>query len=152
MSEILTLERIKLQATATDKLDAIRQAGALLVESGCVEPAYVDGMLAREASMSTYLGNGVAIPHGMFENIADIKQSGICVLQLPDGVLWDEEDDEMAYLVVGIAANSEGHVGILMNLAEVIEEEETADLLAKTPDADVILSYLNREAEMEEDE
>lgn len=150
MSDILTLDRIKLQATATDKLDAIRQAGALLVESGCVEPEYVDGMLAREATMSTFLGNGVAIPHGMYDNIEHIKQSGICVLQLPDGVLWDEEDEEMAYLVVGIAANSDGHVGILMNLAEVIEEEETADLLAKTPDADVILSYLNREAELDD--
>ena len=65
---ILAKELIQLQATAIDKADAIRQAGQLLVYLGCVQPAYVDGMLAREQSMSTYLGSGVSIPHGLFEN------------------------------------------------------------------------------------
>lgn len=141
---ILAENRIHLQATATDKLDAIRQAGELLVNSGCVTSAYVNGMLAREETMSTYLGNGVAIPHGQYDNIPDILQTGISVLQLPTGVEWEE--GEMAYLVIGIAAKSDEHIGILSNLAEAIEDEETAAELAQTSDPNVILTYLNREA------
>lgn len=141
---ILSENRIQLQATASDKSDAIRQAGMLLVNSGCVKPGYVDGMLAREETMSTYLGNGVAIPHGQFENIADIVQTGISVLQLPEGVEWEE--GEMAHLIIGIAAQSDDHISILSNLAEAIEDEDVAAELAQTNDPSVILSYLNREA------
>lgn len=144
---ILSANRIQLQATAQDKADAIRQAGNLLVHSGCVKPEYVNGMLAREETMSTYLGNGVAIPHGQYDNLPDIVQTGISVLQLPGGVEWEE--GEMAYLVIGIAAQSDEHIGILSNLAEAIEDEDVAAELAQTTDPDVILSYLNRET-MEE--
>src|SRR6056297_1693059 len=100
---ILAINRIQVGASAVDKFDAIRKAGGLLVTSGCVKPAYIDGMLAREATMSTYLGNGVAIPHGEYENRGDINSTGISVLQLPEGVAW--EDEEKAYLVIGIAAS-----------------------------------------------
>jgi mannitol/fructose-specific phosphotransferase system IIA component len=137
---ILALDRIKLGATAVDKADAIRQSGELLVQSGCVQPAYVNGMLAREATMSTYLGNGVSIPHGEFENRADILQTGISVLQLPDGVEW--EDGEKAYLVIGIAASSDEHVNVLSNLAEVIEDEDKTEELIKTTDPALILTSL----------
>ena len=146
---ILSEDRIRLQATATDKADAIRQAGELLVSSGCVAPDYVKGMLAREETMSTYLGNGVSIPHGQFDDIALIKTTGISVLQLPAGVEWEE--GEMAHLIIGIAAKSDEHIGILSNLAEAIEEEETAEMLAQTTDPQVILEYLNREPVLEED-
>ena len=142
---ILSEERIRLKATATDKADAIRQAGELLVATGCVKPAYVDGMLTRESTMSTYIGNGVAIPHGMHDNIGDILVSGISVLQLPEGVAWDE--GEVAYLVVGIAAGSDEHMNILMNIAEVVEDEESAAMLASIDDASVLLERLNREPE-----
>ena len=153
MTDILTSDRISLQATVADKADAIRQAGGLLVESGCVAQAYVDGMLKREETMSTFLGNGVAIPHGMHENVDDVKETAICVLQIPAGVQWDDDDDEsIVHLVVGIASNSDAHMGILMNLAEVIEDEETAESLATTSDANLILEYLNREPAMEEED
>ena len=102
---ILATDRIRLQANATDKIDAIRQAGDLLVTSGCVEAPYVDGMLAREETMSTYLGNGVSIPHGEYDDRAYIKQTGISVLQVPEGVEW--EDGEKAYLIIGIAASKD---------------------------------------------
>ena len=145
---ILSEERIRLQATATDKADAIQQAGELLVNSGCVDADYVKGMLAREETMSTYLSNGVSIPHGQFDDIALIQETGISVLQLPAGVEW--EDGEMAHLIIGIAAKADEHIGILSNLAEAIEEEETAALLAQTTDPQVILDYLNREPVLEE--
>ncbi len=137
---ILALDRIQVQASATDKQDAIRKAGALLVSSGCVAPAYVDGMLAREETMSTYLGMGIAIPHGEYDNRDDIHQTGISVLQLPDGVEW--EDGEKAHLIIGIAASSDEHVGVLAQLAEVLEDEDLTAKLIQTTDPELILSTL----------
>ncbi len=138
---ILSTDRIALQASASDKADAIRQAGELLVHSGCVLPPYVDGMLAREQSMSTSLGNGVAIPHGVYENRDHILKTGISVLQLKDGVEWDE--GEKVYLVIGIAASSDEHVGVLSNLADVIDDENNLAELLKTADPQVVLHFLS---------
>ena len=137
---ILALNRIKLQATATDKEDAIRQAGELLVRSGAVAPNYVNGMLAREETMSTYLGEGVAIPHGQYDNRADIFETGISVLQIPEGVIW--EDGEKAYLVIGIAASQDEHVGVLAKLAEAIEDEDITQKLHTTTDPEEVLAIL----------
>ena len=137
---ILSKDRISLQGSATDKVDAIRKAGELLVASGCVLPEYVGGMLTREQSMSTSLGNGVAIPHGVYENRDHILQTGISILQLADGVEWDE--GEKVYLVIGIAASSDEHVGVLSNLADVIDNEDTLAELLKTNDPDIVLKYL----------
>ena len=137
---ILSKDRISLQASATDKVDAIRKAGELLVTSGCVLPEYVDGMLTREQSMSTSLGNGVAIPHGIYENREHILQTGISILQLTEGVDWEE--GEKVYMVIGIAASSDEHVGVLSNLADVIDNEETLAELLKTNDPDVVVKYL----------
>ena len=141
---ILSTDRILLNAVATNKDEAIRQCGQLLVDSGCVESEYISGMLAREASMSTYLGNGVSIPHGQFENRDHILQTGISVLQIPDGVEW--EDGEKAYLIIGIAAQEDEHVSVLANLAEAIEDDDIAEALITTTDKEVILSYLGKEA------
>ncbi|NMC52445.1 MAG: PTS sugar transporter subunit IIA [Chloroflexi bacterium] len=137
---IVSKERICLQANAKDKEEAIRKAGDLLVETGCVLPPYIDGMLAREQSMSTSLGNGVAIPHGVYENRDHILKTGISVLQLPAGVDWDEE--EKVYLVIGIAATSDEHVEVLSNLADVIDDENNLSELLSTTDPDVIVKYL----------
>lgn len=137
---ILALDRIQVQATATDKQDAIRKAGELLVSSGCVAAGYVAGMLAREETMSTYLGMGVAIPHGQYDNRDDIFRTAISVLQLPEGVEW--EDGEKAHLVIGIAASSDEHVGVLAKLAEVIEDEEQTETLIRTTAPALILAAL----------
>ncbi len=141
---ILSVERIQLNAVATDRTDAIRKAGDLLVRSGCVMPEYVEGMLKRETTMSTYLGSGVAIPHGVYENKDHILQTGISVLQLPQGVEWDE-DGEPVHLVIGIAASSDEHVGVLASLAEVVEDEAILNEMVHATDPNVILKYLGRE-------
>lgn len=141
--EILSIERIQLNSTAATKQEAIQQAGDLLVSSGCVKADYVAGMFAREDSMSTYLGNGVAIPHGMHESIQYISQSAISVVQIPAGVEW--EDGEKAHLVIGIAALGDDHMVILSNLAEVVEEMDAVMALAKTDDAQFILDQLSAE-------
>lgn len=100
--------------------------------------------------MSTYVGNGVAIPHGQFDDLSLINKTGISVLQLPEGVEWEE--GETVYLVVGIAATSDEHVNILANLAEAVEEEETVQILAKTDDPNTILEQLNKPPEDDDDD
>jgi mannitol PTS system EIIA component len=142
---ILSKERIQLNATATDRDDAIRKVGDLLVSSGCVLPEYVEGMLKRETTMSTCLGGGVAIPHGMYENKEHVLQTGISVLQVPAGVEWDP--DEIVYLVIGIASSSDEHVGILASLADVVDDENNLKELIGATSPDVILKHLgNSEA------
>ena len=146
---ILSIETVQLNTPTGSKEGAIRQAGELLVKGGHVTPDYVDGMLAREQTMSTYIGNGVAIPHGQFENKENIHSTGISVVQYPEGVVWDAEEDETAYLVIGIAATADEHVGILSNLAEAIEEEESAEELIRATDAMFIIERLTRPSEDE---
>lgn len=143
---ILSKERIQLNAIATDRTDAIRKAGDLLVKTGCVTPEYVDGMLKREESMSTYLGSGVSIPHGVYENKDHVLQTGISVFQLPQGVEWDE-DGEPVYLVIGIAASSDEHVGVLASLAEAVEDEEVLNEMIHATDPEVILKHLGKDPE-----
>ncbi|MCG8334745.1 MAG: PTS sugar transporter subunit IIA [Proteobacteria bacterium] len=137
---ILDLDRIQVQASVADKAEAIQKAGELLVSSGCVQPKYVAGMLTREESMSTYLDNGVSIPHGMQENKEDVIKTAISVLQIPEGVEW--EPGEMVYLVVGIAASSDDHISVLEELAEVVEDEDRIRSLWKTEDPGLILKEL----------
>ncbi len=148
MAEILSINTIQMKAAAGSKEDAIRMAGALLVNASCVHPDYVKGMLEREKVMSTFAGNGVSIPHGQYDDLSLIYQTGISVLQVPDGVEWEE--GEKVYLVVGIAAKGEEHMQVLANLANVLEEIETARLLAQTDDPKVILGYLNQPIEEED--
>jgi phosphocarrier protein FPr len=141
--DVLTKETVQLKAQATDKVDAIKQSGELLVKAGCVPPSYVDGMLAREQVLSTYLGNGIAIPHGQFEDLETVYRSGVSVLQLPEGVEW--EPGEKAHLVIGLAATSEEHVGVLANLVEVLQDPETTRQLVQATDPSFIVERLTRE-------
>lgn len=138
---ILAINRIRLRSEAVDKVDAIRQAGELLVTTGCITPEYVEGMLARERSMSTYLGNGVAIPHGEYDNRQHILKTGISVVQIPAGVEW--ETGEMAHLVIGIAASSDEHVGVLTRLANVVDDDAALQILNQTHDPQIVFDTLS---------
>jgi mannitol/fructose-specific phosphotransferase system IIA component len=140
MMSIISKNRISLHVNAVDKADAIRKAGELLVKSGCVTPKYVEGMLAREQSMSTSLGNGVAIPHGVHANREDVLETGISVLRLANSVDWGEGDE--VTLVIGIAAIEDQHVEVLANLADVIEDDQNLNELLTTTDPDVVIKYL----------
>jgi mannitol PTS system EIIA component len=137
---MLAIDRIQLGAKAEDKVDAIRLAGELLVNGGCVTPEYVEGMQERERSMSTYLGVGVSIPHGMYENYDHILNSGLSVLQIPDGVEWEE--DENVYLVIGIASSSDEHIHVLQSLAEALEDNEKLQLLIHSTDPKQVIEIL----------
>jgi mannitol/fructose-specific phosphotransferase system IIA component len=124
--KILKKSDIKLNLAPISRDEAISLAGQMLVDSGYVTPEYVDAMHERETIVSTYIGNGVAIPHGVGQAQQYIKKSGIVVLQFPKGIKYNNND---CYLVIGIAGKNDEHITILSNLAENIVDEEEAKKL-----------------------
>ena len=113
--EVLSRSSVKVGRSAATQSEAIDQIGALLVAEGLVRPAYVDAMHAREAIVSTYLGNGIALPHGTNETQGEVLRTGLAVIQYPAGVPWG---DEPARLVIGLAAMSDDHIAILSRLGD----------------------------------
>jgi phosphocarrier protein FPr len=111
------------------------------VRSGFIEPGYADSMLAREQVANTYLGKGVAIPHGLPKDRGMIRRTGIAVLQVPGGVAW--QPGEMATIIVGIAARSDEHLDILSNLTGLLYDDEMVARLAVTRDSGEIVAALS---------
>ncbi|PBI79908.1 bifunctional PTS fructose transporter subunit IIA/HPr protein [Ewingella americana] len=136
----LSQQDIHLGAAASDKQDAIRQVAAALTQAGRVSEVYVDGMLARELQTSTYLGNGIAIPHGTTDTRDLVLDTGVQVFQFPQGITWGE--GQTAYVVIGIAARSDEHLGLLRQLTHVLSDDSVADRLAKTDSAEELRSLL----------
>ncbi|MBX4261465.1 PTS mannitol transporter subunit IICBA [Clostridium estertheticum] len=132
-SKILEKKNIKLGLESTDKYTAIKMAGKLLYDGGYVEEEYMDAMIQRENDLSTYIGKGIAIPHGVGEAKKNIKKTGMVVLQFPNGIKFD---DEVAYLVIGIAGVGDEHLQILSNIAIAIEgeDENIINMLKSTED------------------
>ena len=141
----LTSVNIRLGAQATTKEEAIRAAGRVLVEAGNIAPGYVESMLGREQQANTFLGNGIAIPHGMQKDRELIHRTGISVVQLPEGVVWNQ--GQTARLIVGIAAKSDEHLAVLAALTDVLDDPKVARHLAQTNDAAEIIAALNRRVE-----
>ncbi|MBB6099206.1 phosphocarrier protein FPr [Deinobacterium chartae] len=135
---------VRLAATPRDKDEAIAQVAQLLVDAGNVPPDYVQGMLRREHTANTYLGNGVAIPHGVPEDKDLIRETGIAVLQVPQGVSWTEAG-EAARLIVGIAARSDEHLEVLRRLTRVLADPAQVDELTRTADPARIIEALTGE-------
>ncbi|PRG51156.1 phosphoenolpyruvate--protein phosphotransferase [Burkholderia gladioli] len=144
MSSLLTAGQVRLAARAASRHDAIDQAGALLVEAGVIEPAYVASLHGREQVSNTYLGHGVAIPHGLQEDRHLIRRTGVVVLQLPDGVEW--RDGERARLVVAIAAQSDQHIVLLQRLTRLIADPARLAQLLATRDPLAIVNVLDGDA------
>ncbi len=136
----LQVEHIRLAARAARKQEAIEQVGALLVANGCVEPAYVASLHRRETQANTYLGCGIAIPHGVPDDRSLIRATGIVVVQFPEGVPW--QDGERARLVVGIAARGDEHLEILAHLTGLLQQHDLVERLATTADAREIVAAL----------
>jgi phosphocarrier protein FPr len=142
---MITLDerQICLQSHAANKQEAIRQVGQLLVDSGNIDAGYISSMLGREQVANTYLGNGIAIPHGLPENRDLIERTGIAVVQSPDGVTWNP--GETVHLIVGIAAKSDEHIEVLRRLTRVLGDKEQVELLTKTTDPRDIIEALTGE-------
>ncbi len=131
----LTRDNIKIGLETVEKEAAIRMAGQILFDGGYVEVEYIDAMVQRDSELSTFIGNGTAIPHGVSDAKKKIKHTGISILQFPDGV---DFDGNVVYLVVGIAGMGNEHLMILANLAEIVEDEEKVEALRNTKEVDYI--------------
>ncbi|MEY8386552.1 PTS mannitol transporter subunit IICBA [Oscillospiraceae bacterium 38-13] len=137
---LLEKKNIVLNCKPVSPEEAIRTVGKMMVESGYVEEAYIQGMLDREASFSVAIGSHVAIPHGTEESRKAIKKTGLVVMTYPEGIEWGEET---VRLVVGIASTGEDHLGILGKIVEVAETEEDTDKLVDNASVDQLYKLLN---------
>jgi PTS system mannitol-specific IIA component len=139
VAALLATGAIRLAEQAADRDAAVRLCGQVLVESGAVGPGYVDAMLEREASISTYVGEGVAIPHATLAGKEAVLRDGLCFVRFPDGVDWDGSPVSVC---IGIAAKGDGHVALLAELAQVLLDPVRAEALRTAEDADTVLRML----------
>ena len=139
MDGVLVRDGIRVGLPSVDKETAIRAAGALLAELGCVDADYADAMVEREKLITTYMGMGVAIPHGTSEKKGTVKKSGVVVMQYPNGV---DFGDEKAYLIFGIAGVGDAHLDLLGKICTILEDEDVLDAMKTTNDVDFLLSKL----------
>lgn len=138
--KILEEDNILLNLKSESKNEAIERVGKLLVSKGYVNKNYIDGMKAREEEVSTYMGNGVAIPHGMNEYKKEIINSGIVIAQYPEGVKFEEGN--VAYIVIGIAGKGEEHMSILSKIALTVQYEENVEKLRNAKSAKEIIKII----------
>lgn len=127
---------IKLNQTFADKEAAIRFAGKLLVEQGYVQTAYIEKMIERDALTSTFIGNQVAIPHGTEGSNELINESGIVIIQVPEGVDFDGNEVKV---VIGIAGADGEHLDVLSNIAIVCSEEENVEEIIHAQSAQAVI-------------
>ncbi len=136
--ELLYRENIRVNCASADKEQVIRSVGQMLAVSGYVDQPYVDAMVEREKTFSTFMGSGLALPHGVEEAKKEVKASGIAVMTFPQGVDWDGNE---VHVVIGIAGVGDEHLDILSTIAEKMLDETAADRLA-TGDVDTVYQIL----------
>lgn len=146
----LANEQIAMGQVAVDKASALRLLADRLVADGLVAEGYLDGLQAREAQGSTFLGQGIAIPHGTPQTRDLVFATGVRLLQFPDGVDWG--DGQIVYLAIGIAARSDEHLRLLQLLTRALGETDLAEALRRASSADALLKLLQgapRELELD---
>jgi len=126
LTDLLAEASINFSARATDRDDAVRQAGGALVAAGAVDQTYVEAMLEREKTVSTFVGEGVAIPHGTLAVTSSIRKNALVFLRFPTGVDWDGND---VRIVIGMAASGGGHIALLSQVATVLMKPLKAQAL-----------------------
>ncbi len=146
LTALISRESIRLNETATDKFDAIRQVGAALLDTGAIDPSYIDAMIERENTISTFVGEGVAIPHGTLAGKDAVKHDALVVLRFPAGIDWDGNE---VVVCVGIAARGNGHIALLSQLATVLMEPDKAAALRAATTADEVYALLAPEDDTE---
>ena len=140
MNDVLSRESIVLGGQARDRDAAITEAGRLLVASGAVDEAYVEAMHERETSVSTHMGNGLAIPHGTNEAKGSIHRSALSFVRYDGGIDWNGKQAEF---VVGIAGAGDDHLALLRSLATVFADESQVARLRAATSADEVLAVLD---------
>lgn len=141
--EVFCEQNIVLNENSEEKFEAIKRAGRLLVQNGYVEEGYIEGMIEREKEVTTYIGNGIAIPHGMNQYIKYIKESGIVIIQYPEGV--DFGEGNIAHLVIGIAGKNDEHMSLLSKIAIACQYEEIVKKLVESKSKDEIIKLILEE-------
>ncbi|ACU74128.1 phosphoenolpyruvate-dependent sugar phosphotransferase system EIIA 2 [Catenulispora acidiphila DSM 44928] len=137
---LLAERAVRFGVHATDRYDAVRQCGELLVEVGAVAEEYVPSMRDREDEISTYIGAGVAIPHSTAAGKKYVRRDALAVLVLAEPVDWGE--DQQVSLCVAIAALGDRHLDILAELAEVLMDPERAEQLHQAKTANEVIRLL----------
>lgn len=137
--DVLTRENIELGASLDSQEEAIRRAGKLLVGNGYVEDKYIDSMFEREKSVSTFMGNAVAIPHGTSDSKQWIEKSGLSIITVPDGVEYG--DGNVAMLIIGIAGKGDEHLEILSNIAQVCSDEDNVARIVQAESKEELLAF-----------
>ncbi|MGY5510613.1 fused PTS fructose transporter subunit IIA/HPr protein [Vibrio antiquarius] len=140
---------ITLSQSATDKFAAIKNIAQSLTDKGLVEHGYVEGMLNRENQNSTFLGNGIAIPHGTTDTRSMVKTTGVAVHHFPQGVDWG--DGNTVFVAIGIAAKSDEHLGILKQLTKVLGADGVEERLRNAKNEDEIIALLHGDVQLEAD-
>lgn len=140
MSDILSLSQIKVPGRARTKDEAIREVGGILIEAGAVGESYIDSMFEREKSVSTYMGNYLAIPHGMLDAKEAIIRPALAVARYDDHIDWDGNE---VRFVVGIAGDGDSHLEILSRIALVFAEMDEVERLLAAGSADEIYQILH---------
>ncbi len=146
LTTLIAEDSIRLDESATDKLDAIRQVGSALLDTGAIDASYIDAMIEREKTVSTFVGEGVAIPHGTLAGKDAVKRDALVVLRFPAGVDWDGNDVRVC---VGIAAKGNGHIALLSQLATVLLDPDKAAALRDASTKDEVYALLKPEEEDE---
>lgn len=136
----LTVEQISMGQVAVDKSAALHLLADKLVADGLVAEGYLSGLQAREAQGSTFLGQGIAIPHGTPETRDQVFSTGVRLLQFPEGVDWG--DGQIVYLAIGIAAKSDEHLRLLQLLTRALGETDLGQALRRAGSAEALLKLL----------
>ncbi len=136
---MLRAEEIVLGQKSETPKEAIERAGKLLVAGGYADETYIEGMHKRDESFSVAIGNFIAIPHGEKEYKANIKKTGLSVITYPDGIDWNGTPVK---IVIGIAADGDGHMEILENIVEVLDTEEDVEALLKDTKEGIIAKFV----------
>ena len=138
---VTAVEAITLGERGSTQAEAIERVSGMLVDLGAVDDGYGQSMLDREAVISTYLGNGIALPHCTYEDRGLIKRTALVLAQYPNGVPWGDDED-LAFLVFGLAAVGDEHLAVMSHLAEVLDDEELCARLATATDAGYVRETL----------
>ena len=139
----LSASNVFLGNHADNKEQAIRFAGEQLVKGGYVEPEYVAAMLEREKLTPTYLGESIAVPHGTVEAKDRVLKTGVVFCQYPAGVHFGEEPDDIARLVIGIAARNNEHIQVITSLTNALDDDSVIARLATTTSVQEVLDLLS---------
>lgn len=140
MTNLIPTENILINQTIENRDSAIEAAGSKLVEIGAVTEDYIAAMKEREAIVSTYMGNFLAIPHGTDEAKSAVLKSGIVLIQAPEGIDWDGNEVKV---LIGIAGKDGEHLDLLSQIAIVFSEEENVERVINAQSAEEINAIFN---------